>query len=473
MTTEYLVVALLYLTATIALLWFEHRRTRAHGLDPIAIFIAVCILQCGIPGIIIFGALPFVNPAAPTGAPVFDRVLQTTDVTTALLVLTFTVWFVISFYLGAATARLALGKYREARPESPPFVLSVRLGRLLAIVAAGTAIALWSFSLLGSNLLDRYSNLILLRGGFSSVQRTALNANALSLTQTFGWLSLLAVISVYQRRGRDWLWVVCLGCAAMFALLGVSRRAIFLPLVLAYLAFALYGGRWRLRWVVLGAVPLIVWVAYGKTLLAAVAFGGTAHTVASSYNSWLSGLLRAGSDAGITIVESLGSMRFLHVGTRFGVDHLLSVVRRFPNGTLGVLFNGSPWQVPFPQRIVRMSTTVLAGSQAQDIPPGLLGQMWIDFGFMGPVVWGIVLGLQTGILQFGFERVERTLESCAIFVLLVFVVALPLNSGSFDFTFSIDIFLFLVILAGCATLRHSSVKPVDVAARPSHPDLAV
>ena len=97
-----------------------------------------------------------------------------------------------------------------------------------------------------------------------------------------------------------------------------------------------------------------------------------------------------------------------------------------------------------------------ADANAQDLPPGLMGQMWLDFGLAGPLVWGAAFGLQMSLLQRWFKGARRTLSSAAVFTVLTFVIALPLNSGSFDFSFSVDIFMILGVIALCVRRRRVS-----------------
>jgi hypothetical protein len=194
------------------------------------------------------------------------------------------------------------------------------------------------------------------------------------------------------------------------------------------------------------ALPL---VAFGKEILAAISYGGDAEVVANTYESLTRAVLRTSSDIGITVTESLGTLSMIDMPPRFGIDHLISVAQRFPDGALGLDFD-------FPERIVRISTAIFANDWAADIPPGLMGQMWLDFRVLGPLVWGLLLGAQVGVLQFLYERTTRNLQSTAVFFVLTFIVALPLNSGSFDFTFSIDIFVIIAVLFFCTRIRRTA-----------------
>lgn len=395
-----------------------------------------------------YGLLPFTNPAAPTGNPVFDRIFHANDLTIASMVLCLTAWFVVWFYGGCALARLILPQQLDRKGLLRVSVHEWRLGAALLV---GLLLTLYSFSMLGDNLLNRYANLILYRSQSELIPRTALNATAFSLTQIWSWLAVVALLYLFERKGRRWLKAAVIVLLAVFAVLGVSRRALFLPVLMAYLGLLLYSGRWRLRWLVACSIPAILWLAFGKELLGAVAFGVPVDAVAGRYESLPSALLRAVSELGITIVESLGTMAFLSDHLRLGVDHVLSIAQRLPDGILGL-------DIDWPQRMVRISTEAFAGHDDLDIPPGLAGQMWLDFRLLGPIAWGLVFGLQVGAAQWLFERTRRTLASSALAVLVIFVASLPVNSGSFDFTFSFDIIILMFLLWWCFDIR----RPVAV-----------
>lgn len=67
------------------------------------------------------------------------------------------------------------------------------------------------------------------------------------------------------------------------------------------------------------------------------------------------------------------------------------------------------------------------------------------------------------ILQRIFTVTIVTRQAAAAFALITFVVALPLNTGSYDFTFSVDIFVLLLavfVSFKIARVRIVSVDPV-------------
>jgi len=201
---------------------------------------------------------------------------------------------------------------------------------------------------------------------------------------------------------------------------------------------------------------VVLWLAFGKEFLGAIAFGVPFEVVAGQYETLPSVLLRASSELGIGVVESLGTLAFLPDELRLGVDHLYSLAQLFPDGMLGL-------EIDWPVRIVRVSTEAFVSSDMLDIPPGFIGQMWLDFRLFGPVLWGIGLGLQVGLVQWAYERTNKALGAAALGGLLTFVIALPVNSGSFDFTFSIDIFILLIVLWGCLSFTPVSADSVSSA----------
>lgn len=456
----YLLVAAGFLAFAVCVCLFESHRIRRTGIDPITIFIGLMLLQACLAGITIFTVLPFANPQSPTGNDVFDYIYLITTPASALLVLCLAVWFVVFFYCGSGIGLMAIRHLPVKSLNTTDVEVSVRPYRLFGLLVGGLFVTLLSFYLLGDTWLQRLTNLILFRSEIPGIERNALNANAFGLTQTWSWLSVLAAFLVFQQKGRWWLKAFCFVAIVIFALLGVSRRALFLPFLLGYLAVALHTGKWHWRWVVAGFVPLVLWLAFGKELLSTLAFGGRVESVAGNYQSWLSGMLRAASDVGITIVESLGTVTLLPSHLRLGFDHVLSVARRFPDGMLGL-------NIEFPERIVRVSTTAFSSGDAQDIPPGMMGQMWLDFRLFGPMLWGLFFGLQMAAVQFLYRRVRSTPVSAIVFALVVFVVALPVNTGSFDFTLSLDIIVLVWALWWCVKYRAN--RPALPSALPAQP----
>jgi hypothetical protein len=64
-----------------------------------------------------------------------------------------------------------------------------------------------------------------------------------------------------------------------------------------------------------------------------------------------------------------------------------------------------------------------------------------------------LFGLQLSVIQWLLENIRCTRQSAAVLVVLVFIVALPVNTGSFDFTFSVDIVAISAALLLCLVVR--------------------
>jgi len=441
-------VSLGYVLLTLAVAAVEARRIRGRGPDAISVFIVLFLLQCCLPGIVIYACLPLVDPSSPTEVGAIDRIFAAADVSTALLVLGLTAWFIFFFYAFALLNARLLARFGSRSARALRLVITASPLRLLIVLTLGLALSLASFYTLGSSLSERYINLILFRAGYQEGEETVLNAFGFALTQTWAWLSIPALFVIHERYGRRLLWWGCLVFLVIFVLLGVSRRSLFIPVVLSYLTLVLFDHRWRLKWLLLGAIPIVVWIAFGKELIGSIAYHRTFIDVAERYETVAASLLRAASEIGFTIVESLGTINLLDLPPRFGVDHVLSVLRAIPTG--------HRWLGELPPRIVRLSTEAFGTPHDQDIPPGLFGQMWMDFRIFGPLVWGLGLGVQVSIVQHVFARTIRTKQAMALLALVTFVVALPLNTGSYDFTFSYDIYALALCIP--LTFRFQGVR---------------
>lgn len=428
------VLALIYACLLVALIGYERRRSASCGPDLVSLFAFVSALQVVVPGIIIYGALPFADPQSPTQNQFFDRVLTGAAPAAAVGVCLMTVWFYVAFYaaIGAARPlfRTSSGRSLDLRTSRATLVAVLVLG------AGMTALAFWS---LGDTMLLRYASLILFRDQFESVERTIFSANVFALTQSWTWLAVVLVFASLEPPRRRLLVAFAVALVVLFALLSVSRRAIFIPVLMSYMVVVLLSGKWHLRLLLIGALPVGFWLAFGKGILGAIAYGGTVEAVTGSYSTLTAGLIRTGAESGITMLESIATLSWLDVGPRLGIDHFMAALKLLPEGALGLDFN-------YPERIVRISTTAFLHARALDIPPGLMGQMWIDFGILGPLLWGVALGLQVALLQSWWTRIRPRRGAAAVAVVALFIVALPVNTGSYDFTFSIDIVIVVLVL---------------------------
>lgn len=446
-----------YALLTVAVCVYEAHRIRASGPDVVTVFISIFVLQCCLPGVVIFASLPFVDPLHPTNNLDFDRILSGLDLPAALLVLGLTGWFVCFFYGFTALMGVLLRRLATQLPLGSRFVVHVAATRLLSVLALGAVLTFVSFWLLGDTLVERYHHLVLIRELSEDVEQTSLNAHAFALTQSWGWLSVPALFVIFETRGRGALWYLGLACTIAFALMSASRRAIFIPILLAYQTLVLFDGRWRLKWILFVSIPVLIWVGFGKEILSTIASGGAFEAVRDRYSTVASAVIRTASEVGITLVESWGSINLLDLGTRFGVDHLLSFLRVIP-------FRWFGWDPGLPTRIVRLSTAAFATPDVSDIPPGLFGQMWLDFGVFGPIFWALIMAFQVSIVQRVFSLTIVTRQAAAAFALVTFVVALALNTGSFDFTFSLDILVLLLAILLTFRLVRVRLAHVDFGA---------
>jgi hypothetical protein len=443
-----------YALLTVAICRYEAQRIRASGPDMVTLFISFFVLQCCLPGLVIFACLPFAHPLYPTDNAAWDRILSRLDLPAALLVLGLTAWFVFFFYAFTALMGIVLRRLGMHLPRGSRFLVCGAATRLLGVVTLGTVLTLVSFWLIGDTLVERYANLILFRQLSEDVERNVLNAYAFSLTQSWLWLTVPALFVISETRGRGVWWYLCLGCGIALAVLSVSRRSIFIPILLAYLTLVSFDGRWRVKWILAASIPLLLWVGYGKEFFGAMVSGGSLEQVGERYSTVASASIRTASEIGITLVESWGSINLLDLDPRFGVDHLLSFLRRIPVGWFG-------WDPGLPTRIVRLSTEAFATPEDLDIPPGLFGQMWLDFGVLGPIVWALIFAFQVSIVQRVFALTIVTRQAAAALALITFIVALPLNTGSFDFTFSVDIIVLVLAILLTFKLVRVRVAHVD------------
>lgn len=438
-----LIVFVGYLLILVAVLVTERLRTAPNGPDLFTCFLGLFAVQTLLPGAFITGVIALRGRDIEIRRSFFDKVFQDLDFETAGTILLMTVMFLAFLYL----VQIALCGTRSAgEARAPSVILHVAIRPWIAIVAVGLLSCGWLVSSLGGGV-EAYAKLIQFRAGDPSVQRSFLTANAFSLTQTFALISIVGV-TVFLVNRNWFFFAVAMICAVTFSLMTASRRALFVQLILIYFVFILeyrrlFLGRWLVP-IIAVALPIVM---YGKELLGAIAF----NTRVDFSDFGLGSIARALMDFGITTVESWATLMYLHVPFRLGIDHLLSVARRVPEGALGL-------SIDFPERIVRISTETFVGRNEADLPPGFFGQMWLDWGYVGPAIWGIAFGLQMGLLQKLYSVVGKSVGAKAIFALVVFVISLPINTGSLDFSFSIDMFVLFGFILLILRLRRQAVS---------------
>ena len=290
-------------------------------------------------------------------------------------------------------------------------------------------------NMLGSNLLESYKNLLIMRS--AQIGRTFITAKLFSLAQTFAIVSSIGILFARSRK-RNVILIISIALAVLFSFMTGARRTLGITLLIVYFSIILFENRFYImRWLLPLSAILSPLIMFGERIASAFAFqNGVSVTKIIEFPSKGDIAVLFG-EIGISVLESWATFMDLHMPMRFGVDHLLSIARRFPEGFLGIPFE-------FPERIVRISTAAFMGESALDVPPGLLGQMWLDARFLGPIMWGVFFGLQLATLQYIYKRSRMSLAATGVLNCVLFIVLLPLNTGSFDFSFNIDMMMLMI-----------------------------
>ena len=357
------------------------------------------------------------------------------------MTLTFSVYFILVVYLtwSLVNEKCYISVCRERKLK-----VEVSLWRWAVVMALGIVSTLFLINTLGDGIVDGYRNLLLLRAG--RIERTIVTSNLFSLVQSFGICASIGILIAMKKKSAP-LFVSSIVLCFYFAIMSGARRTLGIELLIVYFSRILVDNRFHIaRWLMPLTFLLAPVIMFGERIASAFTFRG---------GSSISSILEAPTkedivilfgDIGVSVVESWATILYLHIPWRFGIDHLLSVVRRFPEGFLGLSFD-------FPERVVRISTAAFVGPERQDIPPGLLGQMWLDAGVFGPILWGVAFGLQLSMLQYMFNRMKMEADGVGMVMSILFVVALPLNTGSFDFSTYIDIFALMIFILFMARVR--------------------
>ena len=427
-------LACLYLVVTVVVATKEYRKIGRRGGDSFTIVLVFVIIYLLLPSIGINSLLAVSGADLRTGNSFFDRVFDQLNFLDSLAVFLLTTLFILGLYLSAGLGRTGGRPSNRANKELQMKGLVVFWGISALALICGSF-----FMALGGSFPERYANLILFRGLDASAERTFFSANAFSLTQTLTWLAA-GVFFVYlaEKNRPKALAYFFLMLAAAF-LMG-SRRGFIFPILIIYFCTVLLYTDLHL-WKLTLFIPLIVfWVSFGEELTGSIAYDVDAEMVFGGYTSVSSMMLRAFSDVGISQIQSFAVLQhFDAFPPRFGIDHALSALRKFPDGMIGL-------NIDWPERIVRITTRIFASQNDADIPPGLVGQSWLDFPFLGALFWGLVVGAQCRLLDRWASRFAHTPAKVVLVTLIALVIALPINTGSYDFTFSIDIIILALLL---------------------------
>lgn len=429
-----LLIAVAYLATAIMLATKEYNIIQRHGADSFTVVLAFVFIYLLLPGVGIHALFGIYGPSLRSGNSFFDKIYDQLNSVESLIVFFLTLLFITGLYIAGGLQRLKRKKasYTKLRELQPRELI------IWVSIFVGMAICTKFFLDLGENFLERYAGLILFRNLDSSIERTFFSANAFSLTQTLTWLSA-GVFFLYLSSGQKSKSLVFFFIMLFSAFLMGSRRGLIFPLLIVYLSSILLYSNLHLKKLLFIIPIIILWIGFGKELTGSIAYDGETSEVLSNYESTGSLFLRAFSDIGISQVQSFGVLQHFGFSPRLGVDHLLSVLRRLPDGMIGL-------DIDWPERIVRITTHTFASMNDADIPPGLVGQSWLDLPIFGALAWGLIIGIQCRFLNQWMSRTTHSPAKAVFITLLGTVIALPINTGSFDFTFSVDIIFMVALL---------------------------
>lgn len=440
---------IIYLVLALCVFKIEHKRKP----DVLSLFLFVFFLQIVLPGICI--ALIFIVEGhnLNLGNAFLDKTYQQLTDTVAATVAMLSVLFVTFLYVGYS--KLVCKPIRLQKIKFHQLVILRE--RLLFFVVFGLFSMIYLISAMpGANLGEKYFSLVLFRAQHESVfedTRNFITSNLFSLTQTFAIASVCTLLYLKDKYVRipKTKFFFAISIMLFFAVFAVSRRIIFIQIFIIYFSIVLMTGKWFFKFILLPLPVAIVWLGYGKELLWQIPqfLSGSTNEIYIDDQNFLNLLLGSLSSLGISLNSSWATLIFMSDSPiRFGIDHFLTVLRFLPLGSFGI----DEYELYGP-RIVRVSTEAFVDSGALDIPPGLIGQMWIDFRFLGPIIWGLAFGFILRLTNFLFNKLIKTWVSCGFFSVLSFVIALPINSGSLDFNFSVDMFFLLIFISWMSKLK--------------------
>jgi len=433
----------LYLFLTVVLFCLERNRTRRKGPDFLSLFVVIFAVQNIIPGMVISFLLSQYARPPDLQNELFDRIYQHISPIDIFLSAMMSLSFILALYI---FYHKLYSRYTQTTGDPRRTRLQVVSWRLWLVMLLGVFSSYFLLKSMGQDsLLNTYRTLVLFRAG-GGVSRTFVNANLFALAQTFSLLSIIPFVYFVIRPGgfgKFLRLVIATAGVIVFSLLCVSRRALPLDILLIYFTLVIVNKKWYLKFAGVAFLLFLPVLIYGKAVIFSIGASGNFDGVldAVKNTSVPDALLSGFTYLGISLVTSWATFMFLDIPFRYGIDHILSMLGRIPLGSLGF-----DKDAILPERIVRISTRTFVDSNAQDIPPGLIGQMWLDFGIFGPVIWGMIFAAALSFLQIRFERKQKTPQSVAFFMIGLYVLSLPLNTGSFDFVFSVDVFFLVLFL---------------------------
>jgi hypothetical protein len=277
---------------------------------------------------------------------------------------------------------------------------------------------------------------------FYAFERNALNANIYSSIHAFLLIAVLGYALWDEKRRGAAFYLLLTACFLLIdAIASGARRNLLIAAIIIYMYIANRSNRYRIHYmlpVLLLSAPLLY---FGKTILRNLTDFDIGLVIGSDVTP-LQQALTAACDIGISHVQSLGILALYDGLPRFGLDHLFSLLRMIPFGLFDL-------EKPWPLRVVRITTGYLTGDPtAQDVPPGYIGQCWIDFPFLGFFIFPALHGALFALVNRGFKTINLPKSPFYLMVYLVigYILALPFNSGSLDFVFSVDMFYAGVLI---------------------------
>ena len=276
---------------------------------------------------------------------------------------------------------------------------------------------------------------------FYAFERTPLNANLYAATSTFLFFSVVGyALSDERRRSRFLYLALTVTFLVVDTLASGARRNLLIAALFIYVYVAVRKGKYKIHYLLLIFVISVPLLVFGKAILRNLTdlevanIGFSDVTIAEQF-------VGATGDIGQSYLESIGTLALYDGGPRFGMDHVFSVLRMIPLGMMGI-------EKPWPERIVRVSTAYQSGDPwMQDIPPGYLGQCWIDFPVIGFFLIPLLHGICVGLVERSFRRIGLRSSPFYLMAYLVagFLATMPLNTGTLDYVFSPDIVLTVLL----------------------------
>ena len=433
------------LCSLISLIRREYLRTRKRGADSFSIFSLLFAAECLVPLAVISAFFSFREKTSlKLGNELLDLVYFSFSSEDLIIVAVFAILFYFITYIFYACVTGGL----EAREIRSMFRVTFNKLIMGIILVTGAVSLIIMLSQGADSIAESYRWLVRFRNLDPNIERNFLNANMFSLIQPLLFLStagLLICKDKTKARYEIFLW---LAATLFFGVAAVSRKAIFIPLFLIISTELL--AKKKVKFAQIFSISLIVVVVLllVKPLFTyVIGARGDVKTSASNYDD---AILYLASDAGLTVCESLGVISLVHMPMRLGIDHLLSIARRLPEESLGL-------PDLLPQRIVRRTTEIFYHADAQDIPPGLMGMMWLDYRWFGPIIYGGFFGIGLGMIERLRKKFVSSHAASAMFSIALFVFCLPINTGSLDFTFSMDVFFLFLLLALTIKIKKQSI----------------